>query len=121
MLERRRLLATTLAGLALASVTPASAQWGGYGEMGHGFGYSGYGYGNCGFGDCGGGNAAPLVDEAIDRLTAGTSVAGDVSQNQNANGVAPQPSSSNSRKAQTCYRREWDASEGWVNVAGPCR
>lgn len=53
MPRKGRFLAITLGSLLIASASPASAQWGGYGEMGHGFGYSGYGYGNCGFGQCG--------------------------------------------------------------------
>lgn len=117
MSRMRKLFVAALAGLAIAGASPASAQWGGYGDMGHGFGYSGYGQGNCGFGDCGGNDASALAGAVAGMAT---EVVGAGVANQSQNSVAPQ-NTTRSRKGGACYRQEWDSSEGWVNVAVPCQ
>ncbi len=121
------LLATTLGSVVIGSASAASAQWGGYGDMGHGFGYSGYGYGNCGFGNCGYETDLDALVGGGGNMAAGASAAGAATQNQNTK-TAQQPKynsaqlkTSGSRKDGTCYKQEWDASEGWVDVAGPCQ
>jgi hypothetical protein len=123
MFKARKIFTATLAGLAIASASPASAQWGwGYG------GYGGYGYGGCGWGGCYNNNTGAVVGAAVAGMAVGAIAAGVAAQSRNNAYYAPQPQyvaprqrQARSRKGGTCYQQQWDSAEGWVNVAVPCR
>lgn len=123
MFRTPKFLTVTLAGLAIASASPAFAQWG-YG----GWGYGGYGgYGGCGWGGCYNNNTGAVVGAAVAGMAVGAIAAGVASQARN-NAYYAQPrysarpqKTSRSRKGGTCYQQQWDSAEGWVNVAVPCR
>jgi hypothetical protein len=122
MFKTRKIFTATLVGVAIASASPASAQWGwGYG------GYGGYGYGGCGWGGCYNDTGA-VVGAAVAGMAVGAIAAGVAAQNRNNAYYAPQPQyaapqqrRSRSRSGGTCYQQQWDSTEGWVNVAVPCR
>jgi hypothetical protein len=122
MIKTRKFLTATLAGLAIASASPASAQWGYDG----GWGYGGYGYGGCGWGGCYN-NTGAVVGAAVAGMAVGAIAAGVAAQSRNnvyyaqPQYSAPPQKRSRSRTGGTCYQQQWDSAEGWVNVAIPCR
>jgi hypothetical protein len=98
-----RFLTAALAGIAIASASPAFAQWGGYS---HGFGYwvPSQNYGN----EVGDGVPTPDYQNP------------DAADYEPPLPKATSQKKRSSAKGRPCYKLEWGA-DGWSNVATPCQ